>query len=91
MFLLIQGLQEIEGNGNPISIHLMFLLIFLQSLTSNLYFYFNTSHVSINLSGAMEKNEQGENFNTSHVSINQSLKVLYISDFEIFQYISCFY
>ncbi len=54
-----------------ISIHLMFLLISNVTVALVSPFYFNTSHVSINLLGTGITSLTEENFNTSHVSINR--------------------
>ena len=39
--------------------------------------YFNTSHVSINLSYVKHSNSELVNFNTSHVSINPFVRILF--------------
>ena len=54
-----------------ISIHLMFLLIAVSTSVASIICNFNTSHVSINPTGATDT-AFDKNFNTSHVSINPS-------------------
>ena len=71
MFLLIGGVSFRQGSHTNISIHLMFLLIMLLHIAKLLFpCYFNTSHVSINLTRQKPKLTSCGHFNTSHVSIN---------------------
>ena len=48
MFLLIAGFLIGSKQARIISIHLMFLLIYLSLMPEHIHNYFNTSHVSIN-------------------------------------------
>ena len=57
MFLLIRGDPEDHRKQDHISIHLMFLLIFLFWTSSQKKENFNTSHVSINRASAVEESE----------------------------------
>ena len=71
MFLLIPWWGRKGYYGFNISIHLMFLLILIATTVHYRWtFYFNTSHVSINLRAKSKRRRLRWYFNTSHVSIN---------------------